>query len=69
LGAVSEPSPSAICRVNFDDPQDVARHDRMMEMVEKMLRLQLVYELYGLTEEIGAIESLKSLRGMKTLKE
>jgi hypothetical protein len=55
-GAVSEPSPSAICRVNFDDLQDVARHGRM---VEKMLRLQLVYELCGLTEEeIGAVESL-----------
>jgi hypothetical protein len=31
----------------------------MVEMVEKMLRLQLVYELYGLTEEeVGAVESL-----------
>jgi hypothetical protein len=29
----------------------MARQDRMVEMVEKMLRLQLVYELYGLTEE------------------
>jgi hypothetical protein len=48
-GAVSEPSPSAIRRMNFDDPQDVARHDRIVEMVEKMLCLQLVYELYELT--------------------
>jgi adenine-specific DNA-methyltransferase len=29
-----------IRRINFDDPQDVARHDRMVEMVEEMLRLQ-----------------------------
>jgi hypothetical protein len=48
---LGEPSPSAIRRINFNDPQDVARHDRIVEMVEKMLRLQLVYELYGLTEE------------------
>ena len=26
--------------INFDDPADVARHDRMVEMVEEMLRLQ-----------------------------
>jgi hypothetical protein len=37
----------------------MARHDRIVEMVEKMLRLQLVYELYALTEEeLGAVESL-----------
>jgi type I restriction-modification system DNA methylase subunit len=29
-----------IHRINFDDPEDVARHDRMVEMVEEMLRLQ-----------------------------
>ena len=29
-----------IRRINFDDPADVARHDRMVEMVEEMLRLQ-----------------------------
>jgi len=29
-----------IRRINFDDPEDVARHDRMVEMVEEMLRLQ-----------------------------
>jgi type I restriction-modification system DNA methylase subunit len=26
--------------INFDDPADMARHDRMVEMVEEMLRLQ-----------------------------
>ena len=29
-----------IRRINFDDPADVARHDRMVEMVAEMLRLQ-----------------------------
>jgi adenine-specific DNA-methyltransferase len=29
-----------IRRINFDDPEDVARHDRMVGMVEEMLRLQ-----------------------------
>jgi type I restriction-modification system DNA methylase subunit len=29
-----------IRRINFDDPTDVARHDRMVAMVEEMLRLQ-----------------------------
>ncbi len=29
-----------IRRINFDDPADVAQHDRMVEMVEEMLRLQ-----------------------------
>jgi hypothetical protein len=29
-----------IRRINFDDPADVARHDRMVAMVEEMLRLQ-----------------------------
>jgi hypothetical protein len=29
-----------IRRINFDDPADVARHDRMVSMVEEMLRLQ-----------------------------
>jgi len=29
-----------IRRINFDDPEDAARHDRMVEMVEEMLRLQ-----------------------------
>jgi hypothetical protein len=29
-----------IRRINFDDPADVARHDRMVVMVEEMLRLQ-----------------------------
>jgi adenine-specific DNA-methyltransferase len=29
-----------ICRINFDDPEDVARHDRMVALVEEMLRLQ-----------------------------
>ncbi len=29
-----------IRRINFDDPADVAWHDRMVEMVEEMLRLQ-----------------------------
>ena len=29
-----------IRRINFDDPTDVARHDRIVEMVEEMLRLQ-----------------------------
>ena len=29
-----------IRRINFDDPADVARHDKMVEMVEEMLRLQ-----------------------------
>ena len=29
-----------IRRINFDDPGDVARHDRMVKMVEEMLRLQ-----------------------------
>jgi type I restriction-modification system DNA methylase subunit len=29
-----------IRRINFDDPEDMARHDRMVEMVEEMLRLQ-----------------------------
>jgi hypothetical protein len=65
--------------INFSDPADVARHDRMVELVERMLALhqrlaaaqtpperellrrqiaatdaeidQLVYTLYGLTEE------------------
>jgi hypothetical protein len=65
--------------INFSDPADKSRHDRMVEMVEEMLTLhkqlasaktehektalqrqidttdkqidQLVYELYGLTEE------------------
>jgi len=26
--------------INFDDPEDVARHDKMVDMVEEMLRLQ-----------------------------
>jgi len=71
--------------INFDDPEDVARHGRMVELVEQMLSLhkqlaaaktahdktvlqrqidatdrqidQLVYELYGLTdEEIKIVE-------------
>lgn len=29
-----------IHRINFDDPADVARHDRMVALVEQMLRLQ-----------------------------
>lgn len=29
-----------IRRINFEDPQDVARHDRMVALVEEMLRLQ-----------------------------
>jgi hypothetical protein len=36
----SELAPLPIRRINFDDPADVARHDRMTEMVEEMLRLQ-----------------------------
>jgi hypothetical protein len=74
-----------VCAVDFSDPTDVARHDRMVQLVERMLDLhkrlaaantpnekdrlqrqadatdqqidQLVYELYGLTdEEIGIVE-------------
>ena len=69
--------------IDFSDPQDVARHDSMVKLVEKMLDLHrrlaetktghektllsrqieatdrqiddLVYELYGLTEEEIAI--------------
>jgi hypothetical protein len=29
-----------IRRINFDDPADVARHDRTVTLVEEMLRLQ-----------------------------
>jgi adenine-specific DNA-methyltransferase len=29
-----------IRRINFEDPEDVARHDRMVALVEEMLRLQ-----------------------------
>jgi hypothetical protein len=29
-----------IHRINFDDPEDMTRHDRMVAMVEEMLRLQ-----------------------------
>lgn len=29
-----------IRRINFDDPADVARHDKMVALVEEMLRLQ-----------------------------
>jgi hypothetical protein len=29
-----------IRRINFDDPEDVARHDKMVALVEEMLRLQ-----------------------------
>jgi hypothetical protein len=71
--------------VDFSNPADVARHDRMVELVQRMLNLhrrlpeaktpdektmlerqiaatdreidQLVYELYGLTdEEIRIVE-------------
>ena len=71
--------------IDFTNPADVARHDRMVSLVERMLDLhkrlaaeqtphvktvlqrqieatdrqidQLVYELYGLTEEeIGVVE-------------
>ncbi len=71
--------------INFDDPKDVARHDKMVKLVERMLKLHkdikeastpdaetrvqrqieaadreidnLVYELYGLSEEeIGIVE-------------
>jgi hypothetical protein len=70
--------------IDFDNPDDVAKHDHMVELVETMLDLhrqrpaasgeaqkiitariestdreidQLVYELYGLTdEEIGIVE-------------
>jgi hypothetical protein len=74
-----------IRRINFDDPADVARHDKMVALVERMLVLheklgaatipadkklyqrqieatdrqidELVYELYGLTEEeVGVVE-------------
>jgi type I restriction-modification system DNA methylase subunit len=39
-------------RVNFDDPADVARHDRMMAMVEEMLRLQKEHsQAQGLKED------------------
>jgi phosphate uptake regulator len=74
-----------ICTVNFDVPNDVERHDFIVEMVRRMLELkrkyaateamledrrhdlareierldaqidQLVYELYGFTEEEIAI--------------
>ncbi len=49
--------------INFSDPADKARHDKMVALVERMLALHkslastdrqidnLVYELYGLTEE------------------
>ena len=68
-----------ICTINFDDPADAARHDKMVALVKRMLALhqklaaatisadkqlyqrqieatdrqidQLVYGLYGLTEE------------------
>ncbi len=53
------------CRFAQSDPADIARHDRMALLVEKMLALHkqlpeartphektaLVCELYGLTEE------------------
>ena len=73
--------------INFDDPEDVAKHDKMVQLVDKMLELNkrlagtktpnekqmlqrqidatdkqidnLVYELYGLTDdEIKIIENL-----------
>jgi len=71
--------PFPIRTIDFSDPTDNARHDRMVDLVEKMLELnkelvevkdpqtktvlqrqieatdrqidELVYELYGLTEE------------------
>ncbi len=76
--------------IDFSDPEDVARHDRMVELVERMLALheklaearierertvighqisatdrqidRLVYELYGLTEEIAVVEGNARLR-------
>ncbi|HJQ30445.1 MAG TPA: hypothetical protein VJ827_13985, partial [Rubrobacter sp.] len=77
--------PFPIHTIDFSDPEDVARHDRMVWLVERMLELherlagvrigrertiighqisatdrqidQLVYELYGLTdEEIRIVE-------------
>jgi len=36
----SELAPLPIRCINFDDPADVARHDRMVTLVEEMLRLQ-----------------------------
>jgi hypothetical protein len=39
----TEPLPFAIRHINFDDPVDVAWHDRVVEMAE---------------EEIGIVESL-----------
>jgi hypothetical protein len=70
---------SPIRTINFSDPADVARHDKMVTLVERMLDLnkrlpeartdqdqtliqrqvaatdkeidELVYEIYGLTEE------------------
>jgi len=79
-------SPLPIRTINFDDSDDVARHNRMVSLVDQMLELnkklaesktpqttemlrrqiestdrqidQLVYQLYGLTEEeIRVIES------------
>jgi hypothetical protein len=80
-------TPFALIRtINFSDPADVARHDKMVSLVERTLDLNkrlpdartdqeqplmtgqiaatdkeiddLVYELYGLTEEeIAIVES------------
>jgi hypothetical protein len=80
--------------IDFTDPTDKARHDRMVEMVEQMLALnkqlaitntahektalqrqidatdrqidQLVYELYGLTDEEIAIVEKKLSRNSVT---
>ena len=55
----------SIRRVDFSQPADRARHDRLVTLVDKMLALTpklraidvLVYELYGLTsEEIALVE-------------
>jgi hypothetical protein len=79
--------PFPVKSINFSDPADKARHDKMVSLVEQMLSLnkkltaaktdhektslqrqidaidkqidQLVYELYGLTEEeIGIVENM-----------
>ncbi len=78
-------NPFPICAINFSDPANKVRHDKMVTLVDRMQDLykhlnsaktpddktqiqrqidaadkeidQLVYELYGLTEEeIGIVE-------------
>ncbi len=50
--------------INFDDPAEVAQHDKMVNLVERMLALHKKLNAHGQTSEVSKTSDVSTSRGL-----